>query len=93
MEVKYLKIIETIVAELLTVYTAAIANSKDEYDYCAVVTSALVFKELALFDFKKVIIQNSDDDPNDICEAINNKAKEIAITISKRCLYVKHTLN
>lgn len=93
MEPEYIKMIEDLVAELLDKYTTAIVNTKDEYEYCTIVTAALVFKELALVDFKKSILRDSDDDPDDICEIINNEAKGIAQTIRMKSLKNQQTLN
>lgn len=93
MDPKYVKMIEDLVAELLGKYTAAVVEATDEYEYCTVVTAALVFKELALVDFKKAILRDSDDDPDDICEAMDSKAKEIAQTIRVRSLNNQQTLN
>lgn len=93
MEDKYVKMIEDLVAGLLDKYTVTLAKTEDEYDYCTIVTAALVFKELALVDFKKAILRDSDDNPDDICEAMNNKAKELAQTIRVRSLKIQQMLN
>lgn len=93
MEPKYRKMIEDLVSELLDKYMVALQETKDEYEYCTVVTAALVFKELALVEFKKGILRDSEDDPDDICEIIDNKAKEIALNIRERSLKTQQTLN
>ena len=47
--------IEELVAELLGQYMPRLQATEDEYEYCAVVTAVLVFKELALIEFKQGI--------------------------------------
>lgn len=93
MDVKYISMIENLVSELLTQYMSHINSSKDEYEYCAFVTGSLVFKELALLEFKKGILRESDDDPDDICQTMEAKAKEIAEVIHNRCLNAQQSLN
>lgn len=93
MDAKYVKMIEDLVAELLDRYMPHLQASKDEYEYCAIVTAAVVFKELAITEFKKGILRDTDEDPQDICLTMENKAKEIAEVIRSRCLYTQQSLN
>ncbi len=88
MDKKHLEIIEKLVAELLNKYTSYIKTSKDEFEYCSVVTAAVVFKELALSEFKQSLIDDSEEgeDPNDICELVEERAAELAKDIRTRVL-------
>ena len=93
MDAKYILIIEDLVAKLLTQYMSHLNLSKDEYEYCAIVTGSLVFKELALLEFKKGIFRESDDNTDDICQTMEAKAKEMAQAIHNRCLNTQQSLN
>jgi len=93
MDPKYVKMMEALVTDLLNKYMVALMETKDEYEYCTVVTAALVFKELALVEFKKGILRDSDDDPDDICTAMDKKAKDLAQGIRKRSSSTQQTLN
>lgn len=93
MDAKYILIIEDLVAKLYTQYMSHLNLSKDEYEYYAIVTGSLVFKELALLEFKKEILRESDDNPDDICQTMEAKAKEMAQTIHNRCLNTQQSLN
>lgn len=93
MDSKYIKIIEDLVSELLQKYVAALNATQDEFEYCAVMTAILVFKELAMVEFKKGILKDSEDDPDDICKTIDEKAREIAISIMERSQNDQQTLN
>jgi hypothetical protein len=85
MDEKHTKLIEEIVTELLNKFLVYLENSKDEYEYCTVVTASVVFKELIMNEFKKVILNyNSDDNPEDICKIVEGKSVEIAALISNR---------
>lgn len=86
MDSKYGKMVELLVADLLTKYNIHLSNSQDEFEYCTMVTAALVFKELALFEFRRSIMRNSEDDPDDICKLVEQKALEIAEEIRNRVL-------
>ncbi len=93
MDAKYVKIIEELVTDFLGKYMFHLQASKDEYEYCAIVTAAAVFKELAIIEFKKGIFRDTDENPEDICKTIEDKAKEIAENIRSRCLYTQQSLN
>lgn len=93
MDVKYSKMIEDSVSELLDKYMVTLNGTKDEYEYCSVVTAALVFKELALVEFKKSVLRDSEDNPDDICEIMEAEAKKIAQDIRLRSLKNQQTLN
>ena len=93
MDEKYSKMIEDSVSELLDKYMVTLNRTKDEYEYCSVVTAALVFKELALVEFKKSVLRDSEDNPDDICNIMEAEAKKIAQDIRLRSLKSQQTLN
>lgn len=93
MDAKHVKIIEELVAELLGKYMFHLQASKDEYEYCTVVMAATVFKEIAITEFKKGILRDTDENPEDICKTIEDNAKEIAENIRSRCLHTQQSLN
>lgn len=93
MDAKYFELVETLVAELMSRYMIYLKSAEDEYDYCTVVTAALVFKELALAEFKKSVLRDSNDDPDEICQIVDHKAQEIAEFIRSRSLNIQQSLN
>lgn len=46
-----------------------------------------------MVEFKKSILRDSDDNPDDICKTIDEKAKEIAQTIIERSQNDQQMLN
>ena len=86
MDDKYAKIVDILIAELLDKYVEHLKKTENEYEYCAIVTAALVFKELALLEFKKNIIRNTNDDPEDICKLVEVQAVKIAEQMRKRSI-------
>lgn len=86
MESKHQDMIEALVAELLSVYMKYLKKSDDEYDYVSVVLGALIFKELTELEYKRTVERDSEDDPEDICKLMREKASEMANQMRDRSL-------
>lgn len=82
MNIKYKKILESAVADLLTKYNYHLDSVNDDtFEYYTIVTAALVFKNLAIQEFKKIIERDSEEDSSDICKIMEAQAEEISNSI------------
>lgn len=91
MDAKYQEMVDTLVADLLSVYMKHLEKTKDEYEYVSIVLAAMVFDELAEIEYKRTVERDTDDDPDDICKLMREKAVEMAK--SMRNNFLQKTMN
>lgn len=85
MREEYEEIVQKLAAKLLKAYTTELELTNDINEYFATVIGALVFKNLALMQFKKELASDISEEPNsspeEICQELEEKAQELATQI------------
>lgn len=84
MDEKHYKKIESVVADLIKIYTDHLDTVQDELEFYTVVTAMLVFKQLAMAEVLESIERDSDEDPSDIKTLLESRAAEIAESVRSR---------
>ena len=88
MNPKSKEIVDKVALRLLQVYASEIEATKDELEYCATYTGALVFANLAKSKFLSTLEMDFDESsgetPSSICEKMEDLAKTASEDIQQQ---------